>query len=74
MANEGTIRMLGKVTGGSGSTYTVELYASGISHAPTGTVTATVPQIAGGEAVPVGTYVTVVHAGGEYNFQPTVWI
>lgn len=66
--------MLGRVTGGSGSSYTVAVYGNGISRAATATVTATVPQIAGGENVPSGTYVTVVHAGNEYNFQPPVWM
>lgn len=66
--------VMGQVTGGSGSSYTVSLYGNGLGAGPTATVTATVPQILGSETVPSGTYVLVATAGNEYSFQPPVWL
>lgn len=70
---------LGKVTNGSGNTYTVELYGNGSAQPATGTVTATVPQIYGSATIPVGTWVSAVYKFGSgdsttYEFQPPVWL
>ncbi len=75
---------LGKVTGGSGNTYTVEIYGNGSSGGATGTVSATVPQIDSTETIPAGTWIAAVHAFGTtdeqgnvsftYEFQPPVFM
>lgn len=65
--------MLGVVTSGSEATYNVTVYPNGTS-AGGESVVATVPQIAEGEAVPSGTWVTVVrNPDGTHEFQPVVW-
>jgi hypothetical protein len=70
---------LGKVVGGSGDTYSVEIYANGSGQAATDTVTATVPQIDPDEEIPAETWIDAVHKFGSgddatYEFQPPVWI
>jgi hypothetical protein len=63
----------GRVISGSGSTYQVAVYESGLSGAPT-TRTVTQLQIAEGEAVPAGTWAIVGKVGASYFMQVPVWL
>jgi hypothetical protein len=79
---EGSSRavFLGKVLSGSGNSYLIQLYGRGATQAPTGQVTAYVPQIALGETIPAETWIACVHrvetVGGLafYEFQPPVFV
>lgn len=66
--------LVGRVVSGAGASYTVDLYANGLSAAATSRVTVTVPAIDPAEVIPAGTVlVPVVPAGGNYYHQPAVW-
>ncbi len=56
----GTSVFLGKVTGGTGNSYQVDLYGNGSSAPKTKSVTATVPQLDSRETIPVGIWVSAV--------------
>lgn len=80
-SGSGTNVFLGKITDGSGSSYTVELYGNGSGQAPTHTVTATVPQIDPTEQIPADTWIAAVHrfvdpvtGAVTYEFQPPIWL
>jgi hypothetical protein len=80
-SGSGTNVFLGRVTGGGGNTYAVQLYGHGSGHGPTHEVSATVPQIDPEESIPAGTWIAAVHRfvdpeTGEvtYEFQPPVWM
>lgn len=65
----------GKIlSGGPGATYSVALYANGISAASTGTVTATQMQIEATETIPADTWTPVFQVGSAYFIQVPVWL
>jgi hypothetical protein len=77
----GTSTYPGIVTGGSGSTYTVNIYKKGLTGAPE-SVTVTQLQIHTGENIPAGTWALIAKGtktvGGvssvEYTMQVPVWL
>lgn len=64
----------GKILSGSGSSYTVELYANGPSKASTKEVTVTQLQIDSGETIPAGTWTFVSQIGDGHFMQVPVWL
>jgi hypothetical protein len=76
---------LGRVLGGGGSSYAVEIYEDGPSAGATRVVQANVPQIAADETIPPGTWIAAVHyhrytpsdsmiQREEFWFQPPIWL
>lgn len=73
--------IIGLITGGSGDTYTADLYENGKNSAVTRPgVTVFIPQIADGQDIPNGTWIAPVievtsDAGNdEFWYQPPIWL
>ena len=62
----------GVVTGGSGTTYTMNVYINGLGSAAT-TVTVTQLQLTSG-TIPAGTWALVAYVNGGYYMQVPVWL
>jgi hypothetical protein len=65
--------MPGQIQSGTGTTYTVTIYPSGLSGS-TQNVTVTQLQIDNTQAIPAGTWVLVTQNGGNYYMQSPVWL
>lgn len=65
---------LGIIVGGSGDTYSVQLYPKGFGEAGGAVVTVTVPLIDPAEVIDPGTKISgIVSKNGVYYYQPPVW-
>ena len=62
----------GIVTGGSGNTYTMTIYTSGLGGSGT-SVTVTQLQITSG-TIPTGTWALVAYVNGAYYMQVPIWL
>jgi hypothetical protein len=70
----GTNTFLGKITSGTGANYIVALYPNGPNGGVGGSVSAFHPEAASDAQFPIGTWITVVQAGGTYIFTSAVWL
>lgn len=71
----GTGLVMVKITGGSGTAHTCDLYANGPDAAATATAVAlTTPNVATGEALPLDTWLWATSIGGTYHALGAVWL
>lgn len=74
-AAPGSGAILATVTSGSGTAHVCSLYAAGSESAATATgVAVTTPNVATGQALPVGTWLWVTQIGAAYYGLGTVWL